>query len=85
MQISEVINTLKDWARIYLAESNMFGAVVISFSILIVAVLALRYKKRRKKMKELKRQREMMTARLNKLVEGRDYKEIIKREKQTAL
>jgi hypothetical protein len=36
-------------------------------------------------MKELKRQREIMTARLNKLVEGRDYKEIIKREKQTAL
>jgi cell division protein FtsB len=85
MQISEVINTLKDWARIYLAESNMFGAVVISFSILIVALLAFRYKKRRKKMKELKRQREIMTARLNKLVEGRDYKEIIKREKQTAL
>ena len=84
MQISEVINTLKDWARIYLAENNMFGVVVISLSILIVAVLALRYKKRRKKMKELKRQREMMTARLNKLVEGRDYKEIMKREKQTA-
>jgi cell division protein FtsB len=85
MQISEVINAFKDWAIMYFAESDIFGIVVISLSILIVVVLALRYKKRRKKMKELKRQREMMTARLNKLVEGRDYKEIMKREKQTAL
>lgn len=85
MQISEVINALKDWAIIYLAESDILGIVVISLSILIVVVLALRYKKSWEKMKELKRQREMMTARLNKLVEGRDYKEIIKSEKRTAL
>ncbi len=85
MQISEFINAFKDWDIMYFAESDIFWSVVISLSILIVVVLTLRYKKRRKEMTELKMQRERVTARLNKLVEGRDYKEIIKSEKQTAL
>ena len=51
----------------YLAEIDIFRVVVIALSIVIVVLLALRYEKRRKKMKELIRQRKMLTARLNEL------------------
>lgn len=54
----------------YLAEIDISGIVLIALSIVIVVVLALRYEKRRKKMKELIRQRKMLTARLDELVGG---------------
>jgi hypothetical protein len=55
----------------YLAEIDIFRVVVIALSIVIVVLLALRYEKRRKKMKELIRQRKISTARLDELVGGR--------------
>jgi hypothetical protein len=55
----------------YLAEIDISGIIVIALSIVIVVVLALRYEKRRKKMKELIRQRKISTARLDELVGGR--------------
>jgi membrane protein implicated in regulation of membrane protease activity len=74
MQLSEIINAIKDvaraylaLARIYLAEVDIFVVIFVVLSIAILVVLALRYKKRRRKMKELIRQRKMLTARLNEL------------------
>jgi hypothetical protein len=55
----------------YLAEIDIFGIVVIALSIVIVVIIALVYEKQMRKVKELKRQRSMLTARLNKLVGGR--------------
>lgn len=71
VQISEVINAFKDLARMYLSEVEIFGFILVVLSIVIVVVIALRYEKRRRNMKELKGQRKMLTARLNKLVGGR--------------
>ena len=53
------------------AEVDIFVAVLVVLSIAIVVVLVLRYEKRRKKIKELIRQRKMLTARLDELVRGR--------------
>jgi hypothetical protein len=74
VQISEVINAFKDLARMYLSEVEIFGVILVVLSIVIVVIIALRYEKRRRKMKELKRQRKMLTARLNKLAGGRIIK-----------
>ena len=67
----ENIAAFIDLVRMYLAEIDILGVVVIALSIVIVVLLALRYKKRRKEMKELIRQRKMLAARLNKLAGGR--------------
>lgn len=74
MQLSEIINVIKDLARaylalarIYLAEVDIFVIIFVVLSIVILVVLALRYKKRRKKMRELIRQRKIVTNRLNEL------------------
>jgi hypothetical protein len=67
----ENIAAFIDLVRMYLAEIDIFRVLVIALSIVIVVLLALRYKKRRKEMKELIRQRKMLTARLNKLAGGR--------------
>ena len=69
----------------YFLESDIFGIIVIFLSILVVGVLAYRNKIRRKEMMALKMRREIVTARLKKIVEGRGYTEIIDNEKWTAI
>jgi hypothetical protein len=69
----------------YFLESDIFGIIVIFLSILVVGVLAYRNKSRRKEMMALKMRREIVTARLKKIVEGRGYTEIIDNEKRTAI
>jgi hypothetical protein len=64
----------------YFLESDIFGIIVIFLSILVVGVLAYRNKIRRKEMMALKMRREIVTARLKKIVEGRGYTEIIDNE-----
>ena len=65
----------------YFLESDIFGIIVIFLSILVVGVLAYRNKIRRKEMMALKMRREIVTARLKKIVEGKGYTEIIDNEK----
>jgi len=74
MQLSEIINVIKDLtraylalARIYLAEVDIIEVLLVVISIVIVVLVALRYKKRRRKMVELTRQREIVTNRLKEL------------------
>jgi Na+-translocating ferredoxin:NAD+ oxidoreductase RnfG subunit len=58
-------------AKTYLSEVEIFGIILVVISIVIVVVIALIYEKRTRKIKELKRQQKMLTARLNKWVGGR--------------
>jgi ABC-type transport system involved in cytochrome bd biosynthesis fused ATPase/permease subunit len=67
----EIIGDYIDLIIMYLPEIDILGITVITLSVLLVVVLALRYEKRRKKMRELKRQRKMLTAKLDELVGGR--------------
>lgn len=67
----EIIADYIDLIITYLPEIDILRIVIITLSIVIVVVLALRYEKRRKKMRELKRQRRMLTARLDELAGGR--------------
>jgi len=48
----------------HLPEIDIFGTIIITLSIVILAALSMRYARRREKMKELKRQRKMLTVRL---------------------
>ncbi len=66
----EIIADFMDLIIMYLTEIDLLGMVIITLSIVIVVVLALRYEKRRKKMKELIRKRNMLTARLDELAGG---------------
>jgi len=67
----EIIAAYIDLVIMYLNEIDIFGILAIALFIVIVVVLALRYGKGRKKMRELKRQRKMLTARLDELAGGR--------------
>ncbi len=66
----EIIADFMDLIIMYLTEIDLLRMVIITLSIVIVVVLALRYEKRRKKMKELIRKRNMLTARLDELAGG---------------
>ena len=67
----EIIASYIDLVIMYLAEIDILGIVVITLSIVIVMILALRFERRWGKMRKLKRQRKMLTARLDELVGGR--------------
>jgi Flp pilus assembly protein TadB len=67
----EIIASYIDLVIMYLAEIDILGIVVIALSIVIVVILALRFERRWGKMRKLKRQRKMLTARLDELVGGR--------------
>ena len=67
----EIIASYIDLVIMYLAEIDILGIVVITLSIVIVMVMALRFERRWGKRRKLKRQRMMLTARLDKLVGGR--------------
>ena len=67
----EIIAFYIDLVIIYLAEIDILGIVVITLSIMIVIVIALRFERRWGKRRKLKRQRMMLTARLDELVGGR--------------
>ena len=67
----ENIAAFIDLVRMYLAEIDILGIVVITLSIVIVIVIALRFERRWGKRRKLKRQRMMLTARLDELVGGR--------------
>ncbi len=67
----EIIASYIDLVIMYLAEIDILGIVVIALSIVIVVILALRFERRWEKMRKLKRQRKMLTARLDELVGGR--------------
>jgi Flp pilus assembly protein TadB len=67
----EIIAAYIDLVIMYLNEIDIFGILAIALFIVIVVVLSLRYGKGRKKMRELKRQRKMLTARLDELAGGR--------------
>ena len=67
----EIIAAFLDLVIIYLTEIDIVEIVIIALSIVIVVVLVSRYEKRRKKMKELIRQRKMLAARLDELAGGR--------------
>jgi Flp pilus assembly protein TadB len=58
-------------AIMHLPEIDILGTIIITLSIVILAALSMRYARRREKMKELKRQRKMLTARLDELAGGR--------------
>jgi Flp pilus assembly protein TadB len=66
----EIIAAYIDLVLMYLTEINILDIVIIALFTVIVVVLASRYGKRRKKMKELIRQRKMLTARLDELAGG---------------
>jgi Flp pilus assembly protein TadB len=67
----EIIASYIDLVIMYLAEIDILGIVVITLSIMIVIVIALRFERRWGKRRKLKRQRMMLTARLDELVGGR--------------
>ena len=67
----QIIADYMDLVMMYLPEIDILGIVIITLSIVIVVVVALRYEKSMKKMRELKRQRKMLTARLDELAGGR--------------
>ncbi len=67
----EIIASYIDLVIMYLTEIDILGIVVIALSIVIVVILALRFERRWEKMRKLKRQRKMLTARLDELVGGR--------------
>ncbi len=67
----EIIASYIDLVIMYLAEIDILGIVVITLSIVIVIVIALRFERRWGKRRKLKRQRMMLTARLDELVGGR--------------
>ena len=67
----EIITAFLDSIKIYLTEKNILDIAIIVGAIVIFVVLALRYKKRSQKMRELKRQRKMLNARLDNLVVGK--------------
>lgn len=67
----EIIASYIDSVIMYLAEIDILGIVVITLSIMIVIVIALRFERRWGKRRKLKRQRMMLTARLDELVGGR--------------
>jgi Flp pilus assembly protein TadB len=67
----EIIASYIDLVIMYLAEIDILGIVVITLSIVIVMVMALRFERRWGKRRKLKRQRMMLTARLDELVGGR--------------
>ncbi len=64
----EIIASYIDLVIMYLAEIDILGIVVITLSIVIVIVIALRFERRWGKRRKLKRQRMMLTARLDELV-----------------
>jgi len=64
----EIIASYIDLVIMYLAEIDILGIVVITLSIVIVMVMALRFERRWGKRRKLKRQRMMLTARLDELV-----------------
>jgi hypothetical protein len=57
-------------AIMHLPEIDILGTIIIILSIVILAALPMRYARRREKMKELKRQRKMLTARIYILAGG---------------
>jgi Flp pilus assembly protein TadB len=67
----EIITDYIDLAIMHLPEIDILGMMIIALSIVILAALSIRYARRREKMKELKRQRKMLTTRLDELVGGR--------------
>ncbi len=68
----EIIASYIDLVIMYLAEIDILGIVVITLSIVIVIVIALRFERRWGKRRKLKRQRMMLTARLDELVGRRE-------------
>ena len=67
----EIIASYIDLVIMYLAEIDILGIVVITLSIAILIAIALRFERRWGKRRKLKRQRMMLTARLDELVGGR--------------
>ena len=67
----EIIASYIDLVIMYLAEIDILGIVIIALSIVIVVVMALKFERRWEKMRKLKRQRKMLTVRLDELVGGR--------------
>jgi hypothetical protein len=67
----EIISAFLDLAIMYLTEIDILGIVIISLSIVIVVVMALKFERRWGKRRKLKRQRKMLTVRLDELVGGR--------------
>jgi hypothetical protein len=67
----EIISAFLDLAIMYLTEIDILGIVIISLSIVIVVVMAFKFERRWEKGRKLKRQRKMLTVRLDELVGGR--------------
>ena len=70
LHVMEIINAFKDWAKMYRAGVFRFGITLTALSIVAVVVIAWRYKKRWRKMKEHQKQLKAIRARLNKLTGG---------------
>ena len=67
----EIIASYIDLVIMYLTEIDILGIVIIALSIVIVVVMALKFEGRWEKRRKLKRQRKMLTVRLDELVGGR--------------
>ena len=67
----ETVSAYINLGMMYLAETGTLGMVAIVLSTVIVVVIALKFERRWGKMRKLKRQRMMLTARLDELVGGR--------------
>jgi hypothetical protein len=72
MQISAAINAFKNWAKMNFTEVDiyLFGIILIGLSIVAVVVIAWRYEKQRRKIKELQSQYNMVKAKIYKLTGG---------------
>ena len=63
----EIIVDYIDLIIMHLPKNDTLGIAIIALSIVILVALSLRFASRREKMKELKRQRKMLTTRLEEL------------------
>jgi Flp pilus assembly protein TadB len=67
----EIIADYIDLVIMYIPEIDILGIIIITLSIVILVTLSMRYARWRERMKELKRQRKMLTTRLDELAGGK--------------